>query len=101
MGLTPSTVSFNLFVAPAGAVAYNARHGFVIPNSNGQEAGACLEAFAMPQMKPTAFIGSSSKGKNIADHLQLGLSGRAYCTVWDQGVFGLSQGNLENLVQAT
>src|SRR4051794_40656424 len=44
------------------------------------------------------FIGSSSEGKHFAEYLQAALD--AYCesTVWDQGVFGLSQSGLHALV---
>ncbi len=51
--------------------------------------------------KPRLFIGSSMEGKNIADTLQLGLDRDVEVTVWHQGVFGLSQGTLESLVQAS
>ena len=50
--------------------------------------------------KPKVFIGSSSEGHAIARHLQLGLEYVVECTIWSQGVFGLSRGNLENLVEA-
>ncbi len=53
-----------------------------------------------PRSKPRVFIGSSSEGLRIAEHLQLGLERAAECTIWSQGVFGLSRGNLENLVEA-
>jgi len=53
-----------------------------------------------PRSKPRVFIGSSSEGLGIAEHLQLGLERAAECTIWSQGVFGLSRGNLENLVEA-
>jgi predicted nucleotide-binding protein len=46
------------------------------------------------------FIGSSTEGLRIAELIQLGLHRDAECTVWSQGVFGLSRGNLENLVDA-
>jgi hypothetical protein len=51
--------------------------------------------------KPRLFIGSSTEGKDIADMLQLGLDYDVEVTVWHQGVFGLSQGSLESLVQAS
>jgi Predicted nucleotide-binding protein containing TIR-like domain len=51
--------------------------------------------------KPRLFIGSSTEGKDIADTLQLGLDYDVETTVWHQGVFGLSQGNLESLVNAS
>lgn len=49
----------------------------------------------MPQ--PRVFIGSSSEGHHIAELLQLGLDSHAECTIWSQGVFGLSGGTLESL----
>lgn len=50
--------------------------------------------------KPKVFIGSSSEGLKIAEHIQLGLEHTVEATIWSQGVFGLSKGNLENLVKA-
>jgi predicted nucleotide-binding protein len=54
-----------------------------------------------PRDRAKAFIGSSSEGLRIAEHLQAGLERVVECTIWSQGVFGLSRGNLENLVNAT
>lgn len=51
--------------------------------------------------KPKVFIGSSSEGLRIAEHIQLGLEHNVEATIWSQGVFGLSKGNLENLVAAS
>lgn len=49
--------------------------------------------------KPKLFIGSSTEGLAIAENIQLGLEYEVEATIWSQGVFGLSRGNLENLVQ--
>lgn len=46
------------------------------------------------------FIGSSSEGKRIAETMQMVLDDEIHCTVWNQGVFGLSGGTLESLVAA-
>jgi predicted nucleotide-binding protein len=46
------------------------------------------------------FIGSSSSGKEVARAIQVQLSDVADAEVWDEGVFGLSMGTLESLVQA-
>lgn len=46
------------------------------------------------------FIGSSSEGKRIAETIQVVLDEEIHCTVWNQGVFGLSGGTLESLVAA-
>jgi hypothetical protein len=46
------------------------------------------------------FIGSSSEGKRIAETIQMVLDDEIHCTVWNQGVFGLSGGTLESLVAA-
>jgi predicted nucleotide-binding protein len=48
--------------------------------------------------KPRLFIGSSSEGISLAEYLQLNLHYSVYCTIWSQGVFGLSRGTLEALV---
>jgi predicted nucleotide-binding protein with TIR-like domain len=54
----------------------------------------------MGERKPSMFIGSSSEGKRIAETVQLVLDEEIDCTVWNQGVFGLSGGTLESLVAA-
>jgi predicted nucleotide-binding protein len=54
----------------------------------------------VPITKPRLFIGSSREGLPIAENLQLNLDYAAYCTIWSQGVFGLSRGTLEALVEA-
>lgn len=51
--------------------------------------------------KAKVFIGSSSEGLKIAKTLQVLLGRVAKCTIWTQGVFGLSQVTLESLIQAT
>lgn len=54
----------------------------------------------MGERKPSMFIGSSSEGKRIAETIQMVLDEEIHCTVWNQGVFGLSGGTLESLVAA-
>jgi predicted nucleotide-binding protein len=51
--------------------------------------------------KPKVFVGSSTDGLPVAEALRSGLVGEADCVIWNQGPFGLSYGNLENLVSAT
>jgi hypothetical protein len=48
--------------------------------------------------KPHMFIGSSVEGKEVAEAIQVNLDYDVYCTVWHQGVFGLSGGTLDTLV---
>lgn len=48
--------------------------------------------------RPTAFIGSSAEGLTIAKAVQTNLEHVAECQIWSQGVFGLTEGTLETLV---
>jgi predicted nucleotide-binding protein len=50
---------------------------------------------------PRLFIGSSNEGLRIAQYLQLTLEEHCEATIWNQGIFGLSQGTLAGLVEAT
>lgn len=47
------------------------------------------------------FIGSSTEGLEIAEHLQFQLRRDCESTVWSQGVFELSQETLQNLLKAS
>jgi hypothetical protein len=48
------------------------------------------------------FIGSSSEGLNIAEHLHVALESSSECTVvvWNQGVFGASSYTLDSLLSS-
>jgi hypothetical protein len=46
------------------------------------------------------FIGSSSEGLKVAEHVQLLMERECEAEIWKQGVFGLSQGILESLIRA-
>lgn len=50
--------------------------------------------------RPLVFIGSSAEGLPVAKAVQLELERCAECVIWHQGVFGLSDGNMEALVRA-
>jgi hypothetical protein len=50
-------------------------------------------------MKPQMFIGSSVEGLEIANAIQLNLQHHADSTIWTQGVFGLSEGTLNDLLK--
>lgn len=54
----------------------------------------------MPRVRPSLFVGSSSEGLKVAKAVQLLLDHACEVTIWSQGVFGLSQGTLESLVNA-
>lgn len=50
--------------------------------------------------RPSLFIGSSSEGKSIAQHVRTQLKEEVEATMWHEGVFGLGLGTLESLVKA-
>ena len=50
--------------------------------------------------RPSMFIGSSSKGKTIAQHVRTQITDDAEVTIWNEGPFGLGQGTLESLIEA-
>lgn len=54
----------------------------------------------MARTRPSVFVGSSSEGLKIAKALQILLDHACEVTIWSQGVFGLSQGTLDSLVNA-
>jgi predicted nucleotide-binding protein len=49
-------------------------------------------------MKPKMFIGSSSEQLTLAYAAQEGLEHNLECTVWTQGVFGLSKSTMASLI---
>lgn len=51
-------------------------------------------------MKPRIFIGSSSEGMNVAFAIQENLDSFGEVTVWNQGIFKLSDNFLSSLLQA-
>src|SRR5437899_9214507 len=52
----------------------------------------------MAERRPLVFIGSSAEGLAIAKAIQLNLDRACEVVIWSQGVFGLSEGTLETLV---
>lgn len=51
-----------------------------------------------PERIPSMFIGSSVEGLPVAEAIQLGLQHSVETQIWHQGLFGLSGGTLETLV---
>jgi hypothetical protein len=51
-------------------------------------------------MKPRVFIGSSAEGLRVANAVQQNLDHDADCTVWTQGVFGVSSLTVDALANA-
>src|SRR5438874_7893646 len=50
-------------------------------------------------MKPRIFIGSSTESAAVAHAIQAELDRDAECTVWTQGVFGLSDTPVRSLIE--
>lgn len=50
--------------------------------------------------KPTVFIGSSSEGLEIAQAIQYQLQNDAIVKIWNEGIFNLSHGILESLINS-
>jgi Predicted nucleotide-binding protein containing TIR-like domain len=51
-------------------------------------------------LKPHIFIGSSVEGLPVAQAIQQNLDHSAFCTIWHQGVFGLSGTTIDSLAGA-
>ncbi len=54
----------------------------------------------MARKRPSIFVGSSSEGIRVAKAIQVLLDPSCEVAIWNQGIFGLSQGTLESLVSA-
>jgi len=54
----------------------------------------------MKEWRPYVFIGSSSEGQSVAEAIQTNLDSICECHIWSQGIFGLTTGTLESLVNA-
>lgn len=64
-----------------------------------QTVALATSAHARPHReRPRVFIGSSTEGLPVAEAIQVGLDHVAECTVWNQGVFGLSSTAIETVV---
>jgi len=54
----------------------------------------------MPWERPSVFVGSSSEGRRVADHIQVLLDDDCEVEIWSQGAFGLGESSLASLVGA-
>ena len=52
----------------------------------------------MAERRPSVFIGSSAEGLAVAEAIQVNLDRACEVVPWSQGLFGLSGGTLETLV---
>lgn len=59
-----------------------------------------MQSAAPPRTLPPLFVGSSREGLDIARAVESQLQRDAEITLWTDGVFGLSHGSLESLVEA-
>ena len=66
----------------------------------GTTSGEPILAPSVPK-RPTMFLGSSTEGLAIAQAIQAELEHDVESTIWSQGVFGLSAGTLDVLVDAS
>jgi hypothetical protein len=69
------------------------------PSAQGFLMGSVMAKTA-PTVRPSVFVGSSSEGLEIAQIVQVLLDRSSDVVLWNQGVFGLSEGTLESLVVA-
>lgn len=67
-----------------------------IPSTNTGEPALRASAPPLPRM----FLGSSTEGLRLAQAIQAELEHDVECTIWSQGVFGLSDGTLDGLLAA-
>jgi predicted nucleotide-binding protein len=70
--------------------------GGTFPSASASQGRNAAREAIKPQ-RPRLFIGSSSEGLRPAEALQANLDRDAECTIWSQGVFGLSNASIESL----
>jgi predicted nucleotide-binding protein len=68
-------------------------------SANESESGTAPSAMQGRSDRPSVFIGCSVEGMRVAKVVQLALSRSSRPVLWHQGVFGLSRGTLESLVE--
>lgn len=69
--------------------------------ASGTLAHALLRSLcSMPGDRPSVFVGASSEGRLIADHVQVLLDVECEVEIWSQGTFGLGESSLASLVGA-
>lgn len=101
LGTTPYRFS-GVQLTPAGRLEYeDMKERSSASSENASSTNITTEPKEKSMHKPRIFVGSSVEGLPVAEAIQVGLDHHAECTLWAQGVFGLSGGTLDSLIRAS